>query len=387
MEVGNRSFIKKINKSLILEKIIEYKSISRADLARVIGLNKATVSSQVNELLDKKLLYETHSDYNSDGRRPVLLSINDSSRFILGIDFEYLKTMIVISNLSGNIVEQKNFYLNTEDYGKIISWLANQINNYVAKYSYSTYGLISCIIGVHGTVNKDEQIQLITKFQWHNVSFKKDIENLITIPVTVENNANLSALAEKVFYYNSTSPLLSISLSSGVGSGRIVNWEIDKGYQGFAGEMGHMIIYPDGPKCFCGQRGCWELFATEVSFFNQLSNLLCEPILTIDDFKKISKSDNPVIQEAMQKYIYYISIGLNNVINLYNPGIIVINSKVLALYPNAIEQITSHFSFNAHSYKKIVLSGLEEKACALGGCALGIMNFFDITKLSLENMN
>src|SRR5699024_5706932 len=104
MEVGNRSFIKKINKSLILEKIIEYKSISRADLAKVIGLNKATVSSQVNELLDKKLLYETQSDYNSVGRRPVLLSINDSSGFILGIDFDYSKIKMDISNLYRKIV-------------------------------------------------------------------------------------------------------------------------------------------------------------------------------------------------------------------------------------------------------------------------------------------
>src|SRR5699024_168623 len=385
MMIGNGSYIKKINKSFIIEKIIEYQTISRADLSKITGLNKTTVSAQVAELLEEELVYETQSDYNLVGRKPVMLSIKKDSGYILGIDFDYKKTQMVISNLVGSIIEQKTFYFETEDYKEIISLLANKIISYTSKYSQSTYGLISCIIGVHGTVSNSETIQLISKYQWSNISFKKDIEELTTIPIIIENNANLSALAEKVYYYNDTSPLLSINLSSGIGAGRIIDWKIDKGYQGFAGEMGHMIIHPDGPKCTCGQYGCWELFAAEDSLFTQLSKSLNKKISTIDDLKQLLNADRPDIKQIIQKYFFYISIGLKNIINLYNPGIIVLNSRLLTAFPNPIEQITKSFTFNAHSYEKIVLSKLGKKSCVLGECALGIMQFFVMSRLQLHN--
>src|SRR5699024_6846602 len=134
-------------------------------------------------------------------------------------------------------------------------------------YDVSSYGLISCIVGVHGTVDKHEIVNFIPQYQWTNVDLKKDIQNGVNIKLILENNANLSAFAEKVYHPNS-SQLLTISLSSGIGSGNMVDWKLNKGYHGHAGEMGHMIISPDGPKCRCGNKGCWELYASETSLFN-----------------------------------------------------------------------------------------------------------------------
>src|SRR5699024_8647218 len=239
---GDGAYIKKINKSLILEQIIKHQSISRADLSKITGLNKATVSVQVAELLEKELINESRADHNSVGRRPVLLSINKTAGHVLGVDFDDQIIKFVISDLAGNIVSRYVYVYEVMEYKTIVTLLAKQINQYVEDYSHLNYGLISCVIGVHGTVDKEQTIQFIPKLKWSDISLKEDLEELIEIPLTIENNVNLSALGEKAFHFQDTSHLLSINLSSGIGAGRMLDWEMDKGYQGFSGEMGHMII-------------------------------------------------------------------------------------------------------------------------------------------------
>src|SRR5699024_10602659 len=143
------------------------------------------------------------------------------------------------------------------------------------------------------------------------------------------NNANLAALAEKVYHYPDTSHLLSISLSSGIGAGSIVNWEMEKGYHGFAGEMGHMIISPIGPKCQCGNNGCWELYATERILYAKLADRLNKSDMKYKDVEKLIEQKDPITHGLLNEFIFYIAIGLNNIINLYNPGTVVLNSKIL----------------------------------------------------------
>lgn len=382
---GDGAYIKKINRSLILQNIIEHQSISRADLSKITGLNKATISVQVSDLLQKDLIYETKSDNNSIGRRPILLSLNKEAGYFLGIDFDYKEAEFVISDLLGNIIENKIEYFETDKYKDILSILVEQINGYSKKYSFAKYKLISCVIGIHGTVDKNEIIQFIPKYQWSNVNLKEELETQIDVPIIIENNVNLSAFADKVYHYHHTSHLLSINFSSGIGAGNMVDWEMNKGYDGFAGEMGHMIISPMGPKCTCGNNGCWELYATESSIFDKISKQMNDSDISFETIEQLILGNDPLTQEIFNEYLFYVSIGLNNVINLYNPGIVVLNSRFLNIYPNAVQIIKDNLNSNVSSYEDIVLSKLGKKACVIGGCALGIRKFLDISKLCLSD--
>jgi len=377
------AYIKKINRSLILQKIIEHQQISRADLAKIIGLNKATISAQVSDLLEETLIHETHPEHNSVGRRPVMLSINQTAGYILGIDFDYKIIKFTVSDLLGNMRENHSISFETEDYEIIKTLLIEQIKTYQTSYASSPYGLISCVIGVHGTVDKDEAIHFIPKYQWSQVSFKQDLEHELKIPIIFENNANLSALAEKVFHYHHSSHLLSVTLDSGIGAGYMNDWEIDKGYHGFSGEMGHMIISPIGPKCKCGNHGCWELYASSQNLYKKFAIQFDKPHITNQDIKQLINNNEPVTSQLMQEYIFYVAIGLNNVINLYNPKTVVLNSSVLHAYPNAVEKIKENMNSSVSRYEDIVLSQLGDKAGVLGACALGIQRFLDVAELAL----
>lgn len=383
MLTGDGKYIKRLNRRLILKEIIKNKFISRADLAKITGLNKATISVQVAELLEENLIYETRQEHNTIGRRPIMLSANEKAGYILGIDLDYPTIHFQVSDLHGTPVEKQIFHIQTKEYEKIKDILVKQINKYVEYYVSADYGLISAIVGIHGTVDKDEKVHFVPKLNWSQKDLKGDLSKEIGIDIYLENNANLSAYAERVYHYHENNNMLTIILTSAIGAGIINDGKIHKGYHGYAGEMGHMIIEPNGIPCACGNHGCYEQYASEPALLKELSRLLNQDDITIDDLELLITERNPIAIEAIKTFLSYLAIGLNNIINLYNPETVVINSKVLNMYPNAISELESNLTSSVSQYGKIALSQLGTKACILGATALGIKKFFEVPELFL----
>ncbi|MFP7298846.1 ROK family protein [Neobacillus niacini] len=384
MVTGDASFIKKINRSLIISKIIEHGMISRADLAKITGLNKATISVQAAELLAEELIVETQAEHKNLGRRPIMLSINKQAGFALGIDLDKDNITFTLSDINGTPLDTQTIVMETSDYQLIVKLLREQITNYKEKCSHARYGLIGVVIGIHGIVNNDETIYFVPYHQWHHKDLKMDLENETGIKIFVENNANLCSFAEIVYKHYQSENLLSLSLYSGIGLGIMVNGKLLKGCDGYAGEIGHMIIVPDGLPCTCGNLGCWEQYASESSFIKKLSESHNQRDVSSEDIHHWLQAKDPITSKQMEEYIKLLTIGLNNIINLYNPEILVINSELLQLYPDALTEIKKHLSSTVGHYRKLLISDFGKEACILGACALAIKNFLDVSELSLE---
>lgn len=383
MITGDGAYIKKINRGLILRKIIEEKSISRADLSKITGLNKATISVQVADLLSEDLIYESLEEHNVVGRRPIMLSINRKAGYILGIDLDDKHIQYMVSDLGGQPVHSQTVKIDTEDYDEIVAILIRDIKKYQAQWASSVYGLMSVIIGIHGTVNKDESIHFIPTFQWKNMNLKEDLASEIEIDISIQNNANLSAYAERVYEYHNSDNLLCIMLSSGIGVGLMIDGKLQTGFNGFAGEMGHMIIQQNGDLCNCGNRGCWELYSSEKSFFAKLIKRLQVDALTYEELEQLIAQQDASTLEFIEEYIFDLSTGLNNIINLYNPETVVLTSRVLKMVPNAIEKIERNFHSTVSQYGSLVLSGLGNHSCTMGACALGLQRFLEVSEVVL----
>ncbi|MCM3693692.1 ROK family transcriptional regulator [Neobacillus niacini] len=382
MVTGDASFIRKINRSLIISKIIEHGHISRADLAKITGLNKATISVQAANLLEEELIIETHAEHKNLGRRPIMLSINNQAGYALGIDLDKYSITFTLSNLSGTPVHSHTIEMETSDYDLVLKLLTEQITVYKEKCSHARYGIIGVVVGIHGIVNNDETIFFVPYHQWHNKDLKTDLMNETGISIFIENNANLCSFAEIVYKHYQSENLLSVSLYSGIGLGIMVNSKLLKGCDGYAGEIGHMIIVPDGLPCRCGNLGCWEQYASELSFVKKLSESHNKKDVTYDDIHQWFVEQDPVTFELMKEYIKFLSYGLNNVINLYNPEILVINSELLRLYPNALEEIKENLKSTVGQYRKLQISEFGKNACRMGACALAIKKFLDVKELS-----
>jgi predicted NBD/HSP70 family sugar kinase len=383
MLTGDAAYIKKMNRSFILSKIIEHKMISRADLAKMTGLNKATISVQVADLLSEALIIETQQEHHKLGRKPIMLSINNQAGFALGIDVDKSCITFTLSDLNGTPITMNTVQLYSTDYHAIFQILVEQIKYYKNVSSHSNYGLIGVVIGIHGIVNNDETIYFVPHHGWHNKNLKEELTSETGISIYIENNANLCSFAEKVFKYHECENLVSVTLYSGIGLGIMIKGDMIKGYHGYAGEIGHMIVMPDGKPCSCGNLGCWEQYASELSFLKHLSEIQSDPDINYDKIHLWLNQQEPETIKQMEYYLKFLSVGLNNIINLFNPEVLVINSELLRIYPYALKEINAQITSTIGHYRELNISEYGKKACIMGACALAIKNFFEISELSL----
>ncbi|NIK67084.1 ROK family protein [Paenibacillus sp. BK720] len=384
MITGDASYIKKMNRSLILKEILKEGMLSRADVSKATALTRATVSGQVADLLDEELVVEKEIEYNQVGRKPIMLSINAEAGYAIGIDLEYDQISFAISDLQGSLVLTDTMKLQQYNaYEDILLLLTGQIKRYQERFADSRYGIIGIVIAIHGLVSTDEVIHYIPSFDWHDVPLKRDLENALGLQVKLENNANLSAFAERVFFHHETNDLLSVTLHSGIGMGMMFNHSFFRGQDGFAGEIGHMIVVPGGIPCNCGNKGCWEKYASETSVLQLLRAKKPGEDMTYAQIGRWIEAKDPDVTELMEQFIYYLSIGLNNMINIYNPEVVVLDSELLRIYPDSLQLIEANLNSRVSHYREIKISTIGKKSCVLGACAIAIQSFLQVPVLNL----
>ncbi|MBU8880725.1 ROK family transcriptional regulator [Bacillus sp. FJAT-29790] len=383
MVTGDAAYIKKINRSLIISEIVKEGMISRADLSKVTALTRATVSAQVADLIDEGLLVETQLEHNSVGRKPIMLSLNRQAGYVIGIDLDYGEISFTLSDLIGVPVSSTVIEINTTDYSEILRLLIEQINKYKEGFIESRYGIAGIVIGIHGLISKDEVIHYVPRFQWHNINLKQDLEKEIDIAISLENNANLCSFAERVFAHHDTDNLLCVTLYSGIGLGMMMNSEFFRGNDGYAGEIGHMIVEPRGKQCECGNKGCWEKYASESIILKLLAEKKEVKSLTYEHIQSWFDEGDKVVYEQMEEFIYYLSIGLNNIINMYNPDVLVLDSELLRMFPESVNKINKNLNSSISHYRELLISSIGNSACSMGACALAIKQFLDVPMLNL----
>ncbi|WP_346200465.1 ROK family transcriptional regulator [Caldifermentibacillus hisashii] len=351
---GNQQLVKQINKTLVLETILHEAPISRADISQKVGLNKGTVSSLVNELLEDQLIYESGPGQSSGGRRPVILLFNDKAGFSIGIDLGVNYILGVLTDLRGNIIVEVNKKLTVRSYEVVIEILQSVISDLINAAPQSHYGIVGIGIGVPGLVNNDGEILVAPNLGWKNINLREEIENCFDIPVLIENEANAGAYGEKLYGAGKENDnILYISAGIGIGIGIILNGELFYGMNGFSGEAGHMIVQVNGKDCTCGSSGCWELYASEKALLEEARKLkltsITEETLSIELLLELANSGNEDIINLFHSIGMYLGVGINNIINIFNPEQVIIGNR-LAMAKDWLEKSIEKFIKN-HTMK------------------------------------
>ena len=389
MEIADSKFIKNINRAIILEEIIKNEPVSRSDLAKITGLNKVTVSSQISDLLDEKLLIEKKSENSpgtSGGKKPILLFLNKKCAYSLGLELNKDSVSSILANLNGEITHKETFPLKktspefiTDKIGEIFEYYTKTIKN-------SKYGIIGLSVGVHGKIDKNDTIIECNNLKWKNINLKKMLQKrLPDLNINIKNNNYFSVLAEKSFYDIPNDPFIYLNMSAGIGLGIVIDNNILLGVNGLSGEAGHLSIELNGRKCYCGRKGCWETYACESAFLKDLSELKKKNI-SYDKFLKIvdNKRKDEDITGLLADYETYIYSGLLSIINIFDPKLILVYNRILEVYPTLIKNLKKKI----YRYNKIEvdikLTDLKEDACCLGACISNILDFLNINFLKLK---
>ncbi len=384
MKTADQILVKQINKMIVLNTIYKKRPISRAEIAKVTGLNKSTVSALVDELLTEELVLETGIGESQGGRKPVNLSINKEVGNIIGIDLGVNYILSVMTNFAGEIIWEKRIDLQPAQNSPVqrIADLESLIQETMTNAPQTVRGIIGIGIGVPGIVNYEQGLILSApNLEWENIGLREIIEQRFGIPVFIDNEANAGAIGEKWFGAGKRADdLLYISAGTGVGAGIIINNELYRGSKGLAGEIGHMTVSLDGIPCSCGNTGCWEEYSSEKALFRYLKDYMDVEALTIFDVVEKAITGDELSRKAFQYVGKYLGIGVANLINAFNPQLVIIGNSLPLAGDILMDELRREAFKRCFASKyfsvKILSSQLNMHACAVGAAALVISRLY-----------
>ncbi|MBO7289793.1 MAG: ROK family transcriptional regulator [Clostridia bacterium] len=333
-KIGSFSLMKRMNIALILNLIREKGIVSRIDIAKETGLTAATVTNLTAELIDNNLVEEFSTGLSTGGRKPILLKINSSEFCIASASVTTDKVEFAVYDFCAKIIFYKHKSIEkSASPMECIDFILKSFDEF--KKSNSTR-VIGMGVGIHGVVDSEAGVSVYApNLNWHNVNIKELIEEKISIPVMVANDVRLMAMAEMWFGNSKNADDFAfLYVGKGVGGAIVIDKKLFRGANDAAGEIGHSVIDPEGPLCECGKKGCLQAFTSEDAMLKNMKanlsktkhlneNSTCHDI--IDAY--LNYSDEAAVL-TVEKEIKYLSIGISNIINIFNPSLIVLSSDI-----------------------------------------------------------
>ena len=363
MPIANQEMIRDNNRRLVLEYIVNNPPVSRAELSKHLKLTKATISAIVQDLIQQNLILEIGSAKTSLGRKPILLEFNQQYGGSLAIDVRPRQILALISDLKGENCRVKEYPFHPED--RLFPLLTAIIEEHLKEQEESKRKILGISVGIYGVV-QNNRIIFTPYYPLPDPELGSLLEERFRIPVIVENEANLSVLGESAFHYGCRN-MIHINVHDGIGMGILIDGHLYKGKDGYAGEFGHTILFPDGKLCPCGNRGCFELYASEKAILEEYASRTGKETVTIDEFLSDYNQKAPEAYNMMELFIKYMSIGINNLINTFNTDLIVLNSSFSNYIPDINSRIVEYLAKHQNRDCRIISSRLQDISGLMGG--------------------
>jgi predicted NBD/HSP70 family sugar kinase len=339
-QVATSETARDINRRIVLNLIRTHQPISRADLARQSGLQRSTVSAIAEQLITERWITEGANGHTLRGRRPTFLHLNKERVGIIGVNIRPATTTLAFADLDAHFLAQESL-VTTADPKKFVADLVPRIRNMIRTRPEITCEGIG--VSLPGRVDlSTKRLVFAPNLGWKDFDLKTPLEKAIGLPVELENAANSCALAEIWFgrHAEGLRHLVAVTVSEGIGCGLILNHQLVQGSTGLAGEFGHATIVPNGMKCRCGNRGCWELYASNAAAIRYYTESTSSARngksaprsgaanVTFEDLLRLSEQGNAKARDALKRMADYLGQGIAIVANGLAPDVIVVVGEV-----------------------------------------------------------
>lgn len=378
---GDQYWVKEINTGIVLDTIIRQQPISRARISEITGLNKGTVSNLVQQLIERQLVYETGTGASSGGRRPVMLQLRSNAGYAIGVDLGVNDMRIVATDLLGRIETERTETLASKAPGEVAGQLALAVQRVIGGLPRAPYGVVGIGIGVPGMVDEEGVVLLAPNLGWKNFDLAEALQpQFAEIPLFIDNEANAGAIGEKQFGAGQdVSALIYVSAAIGIGAGIVLSGELFRGAAGLSGETGHISIHAEGPVCSCGSRGCWELYASERALIDKARKFAQHAEPTLESLVALAEQGHPEAVSAFRETGHYLGIGIANLLNLFNPELVVIGNRLTmaeAWISDSLAETVRERALPHHARRASVLfSRLGTRSTAVGAAYMAVSPF------------
>lgn len=389
-------FMRELNKALILNLVRQERTLSRTDIARRTRLSRSTVSTIVSELIEEGWVAECGTGKSRGGRRPILLAFNYQAGYVLGIGAGATHLLALVTDLDAKILAQIERPFDAAEGPQTgLPAIASIGQDCLDQAGIEASQLIGVGVGVPGPLDFQKGTIVAPPIMpgWSGIPVREQLQEALKAPVYLDNDANLGALGER--HYGAgrgLDNLAYIKIATGVGCGLIIDGTIYHGQSGAAGEIGHVTIDEEGPPCKCGSYGCLEamvggpaiaqraMMAIEAGQPTILAESISNGRLTAQDVDRAARQGDQLSQQLFRTAGRLVGIAVADVINLLNPGRVIIGggvSQAGELILESLRETANQRSMRAAiGSADIVQAQLGRLSTALGAVALVLEETF-----------
>lgn len=247
------------HRSMLLQHLFASGPASRADLARSSALTRVTVSELVADLLDEGLVEELGApEVSRVGKPPTLVGLVPDAKHVVAIDLSVDDRVAgAVLNLSGEVVARSSRPLEGRRGEAAVDAVCEFASDIAGR---TTRPVLGVGVATPGIVSHDGVVLDAPNLGWHGAALAEVLQDALRLPVYVANDANTAVMGEYTFGGGAEGGLMLLRLSTGVGAGLVLGGGVLHGDRGAAGEIGHVVVDPDGDECACGRRGCLETY-------------------------------------------------------------------------------------------------------------------------------
>ena len=368
---------------VVLRMIWKQRRISRAEIARRADLSRSTVSEIITDLLPTGLVAEIGTGASRGGRRPIVLEFQDDAYCLLGFEVGAAHVAVALTDLRGRVrtwIEREHDVRN--DPAGTRTLVLELAEAALRSQPHARTTLVGIGIAMPCPVDpKDpDRLSRIVLPAWEG---RGDLRGVLAgafgVPVRVDNDANLGALAERWWGAGrGLDNFAYIKIATGVGSGHVIDGRIYRGASGVAGEIGHVAIDPHGKSCICGLRGCLATFVGHSALLQRVRELsdtitptqLDLERLEIHRFVEAASAGDPLALEVVQEAAEHLGVAVAGMLNLMNPQAVILGGDLARLGELLLEPLRETVRrrtlVSSLEATEVIASELGPRAIAVG---------------------
>ncbi|MBC1358259.1 ROK family transcriptional regulator [Listeria booriae] len=328
------------NKKLVLKTLFNAGQTSRSSIASAVHLQKSTVSSIILELHEDGLIEELGigEASNAGGRRPNLIQFNYRYGYVLAFDMGARHLRYSVNYMNGEVIQKESLRLTGRSIKDVFQMMQQVISGLPAFDTMN--GLLGIAVSAHAPVHENE-IRYSPFLELDSFSLLEALQEIVDVPIRFENEANLTAISIRDFWYYSgeepLSSLLALNIHNGIGVGTIINEQLYHGMQGLAGEIGRSVIYKDG------QVYRLEELYSEKAVMEKIAQQNGKQELTVEEFVALIKSKDSFVLAVVDEWVTAIAQITYNLVQYGAPEAVFLSSRSLSQFPELLNRIFEEY--------------------------------------------
>lgn len=387
--------IRQVNLSMVLRGVLDRAPVSQAALGELTGLKKPTISKLVDELARNGWIRLQGETQGAAGRPRQLWAPNGARGLVVGAQLSLEQVAVLVVDFASRVRAERSMAVDLKRWTKqeALKAVATMVSGALADVGIAdqeSLPVLGVALAAPGIVSESGALAYVAGLDWGATDLPGELRVALAetvgpeVPIVVDNEANLAALAEQHYGRARAENMVYVLGDRGVGAGVLLEGRLFRGTHRTAGEVGHVTLELDGPRCPCGKRGCWAMYVgldalrehvVEAARSGRTSELVARASreeLTAEDVVDAAGRGDVVAREAVERVRRYAAAGVGNLISVYDPELVVIGGFLQKVFADSLEDLRAEVADwtmggRNHDWVRIELSTMGPSAARWGG--------------------